>query len=265
MLKRIVAIGLLVVGMMSFSGCSSSVDAGYEGVVVKQPLFLGHGGVDETPIKTGLVWHAATTTIIPVNVRPFNVDEQFNDMITADNNPVDFAIHMTFKHIEGQTPILYEKFGDDWYKSKIKEPLRTDVRNFVKKESMFSISTDPKVSDNLEVVIESKVRAFIKTEKIPTELVNVTVGKVMPPDSVIKATEETAAQRQRVLTQEATVKAEQAREIAQRATAQADKAYMHEMAMTPAQYLKNKELDIIREKKDVKVFIGTMPQPVVMN
>lgn len=263
-MKKWIMLGLLALSML-FGGCAESVDAGFEGVMIKKPYIFGHGGVDETPIKTGLVWTAPSTQVIQVNVKPFNVDEKFEDLITKDNNPVTFDIHMTFQHIEGKTPILLEHFGDAWYSGKIQQPLRNDIRNFVKQYSMFEISTNPVVVDELQKVVEAKVRLFIASQKIPTQLLNVSVGKVMPPKTVIDATLETAAQKQRVLTQEATVKAEQAREIAQKATAKADKAYMLEMNMTPQQYLKNKELDIIAKKENVQVFMGAMPQPVVMN
>lgn len=261
MILSVAAFCTIVVALTAFQ--AQSVDAGNEGVVVKKPLFFGHGGVDKEPVKTGLVWTARTTTVVPVSVRPFNKSEEFADMVTADNNPVSFAIHLTFQHIEGKTPILYEKFGDAWYTSKIKEPLRTDVRSFVKEQSMFQITTNPVTAEELQKVVTTKVRMFIAQNKIPTQLVNVSVGKVLAPPSVIAATNETANQKQNAITQQAIVKTQQARELAQRATAKADKAYMLEMNLSPAQYLKNKELDIIREKTDVKVFLGTSPVPMV--
>lgn len=265
---------LLSVMAIIFSGCvsPSNVDAGEEGVMVKKPWVFGHGGVEDEPLKTGLTWTAWSTEVVRVSVKPLNIDENFKDLITQDNNPVDFDIHLTFKHIEGKTPILVERFGfadaagvGGWYGAKIQQPLRNDVRNFVKDYSMFDITTDPTISDKLQDIVGARVRKFIADNKIPTELLSVSVGKVMPPASVIASTEETASQKQRVLTQEATVKAEQAREIAQKATAKADKAYMLEMNMTPQQYLKNKELDIIAKKENVQVFMGAMPQPMVVS
>lgn len=271
MKKLITGLMALMLSMV-FAGCTrSTINAGEEGVMTKKPWIFGHGGVESEPLKTGLAWIALTTEVTRVSVKPFNLNENFEDLITLDNNPVTFEIHMTFKHIEGQTPVLVEHFGlqgvpgTGWYASKIQQPLRNDVRSFVKEQTMFAITTDPAISDRLQVVLADKIRAFIVKNKIPTELLNVSVGKVMPPKTVIDSTLETAAQKQRVLTQEATVKAEQAREIAQKATAKADKAYMTEMAMTPAQYLKNKELDIIREKTNVQVFMGATPQPVVLS
>ena len=80
-----------------FSGCltPSSVGAGEEVVLVKKPWFFGHGGVEAEPVKTGLVWTAFSTEVVRVNVKPFNKTEPFDDLITKDNNPVDFDIHLT--------------------------------------------------------------------------------------------------------------------------------------------------------------------------
>ena len=268
-------ITLSIVATTLFTGCvsPSNVDAGEEGVLIYKPWIFGHGGVDGTPIKTGLAWTVWSTQVERVTVKPFNIDETFDDLITKDNNPVDFSVHMTFQHIEGKTPILVEKFGipkegnlgSGWYASKIQQPLRNDVREFVKDYSMFEISTNPAIANLLQSVVAKKVQEFILKEGMPTSLVNVSVGKVMPPQSVVDATLATAAQKQNVLTQEARVKAEQSREVAEKASAKADKAYMLEMEMTPQQYLKNKELDIIAKKDNVQVYLGAMPQPVVLS
>lgn len=273
-MKKVLAFMLLMISLM-ISGCvsPSNIDAGEEGVLIYKPWVFGHGGVEKEPIKTGLTWTVWSTQVERVNVKPFNINENFDDLITKDNNPVDFSVHMTFKHIDGKTPILIEKFGlmkEDnpnagWYPSKIQQPLRNDVREFVKDYSMFEISTNPEIANRLQSVVAKKVQEFIKKEGMPTMLVNVSVGKVMPPQSVVDATLATAAQKQNVLTQEARVKAEQSREIAEKASARADKAYMQEMSMTPQQYLKNKELDIIAKKENVQVFLGAMPQPMVIS
>lgn len=130
---KLLLLGLLVA--ISFSGCftPSTIDAGEEGVLVKKPWFLGHGGVEPEPIKTGLTWTAFSTSVERVDIKPFSITEQFDDLITIDNNPVDFSVNMTFKHIEGKTPELVEKFGltriengnviEGWYGNKVKEPL----------------------------------------------------------------------------------------------------------------------------------------------
>lgn len=109
-------IKLLSIGLLSlflFTGCvgPSSIDAGEEAVLIYKPWIFGHGGVDETPVTTGLVWTAWSTEVQRVNVKPFILNETFDDLITKDNNPIDFKIHLTFQHIQGKTPILVKNFG----------------------------------------------------------------------------------------------------------------------------------------------------------
>lgn len=245
--KKICALSMLPILTLSINGCvsPSSVDAGEEGVMIKKPWVFGHGGVDMEPIKTGLIWTAWSTEVVRVNIKPFNVTEPFDDLITIDNNPVDFSIHMTFKHISGKTPILIKEFGEEgWYNNKVKEPLRNSIREFTKSKTMFEMTTDPATVTELEKKVADEIRLFLKTEGIPTELVVVTIGKVMPPQAVLDATIQTGVQKQHVKTQEERVKAEQSRELAEKASANADKAYMNAINMSADQYLKMKELDI---------------------
>ena len=262
----------LITISFNFSGCftPSTVDAGEEAILIQKPWFFGHGGVDKDAISTGLVWTAFSTEVIRVNIKPFNITEPFDDLITIDNNPVDFNINMTFKHIEGKTPILIENFGNTtiengaakggWYGNKVKEPLRNSVREFTKGKTMFEMTTNPIAVTELEKKITDEIREFLKVEGIPTELVAVTIGKVMPPQAVLDATIQTGVQKQNVKTQEERVKAEQSRELAEKASANADKAYMNAINMTADQYLKMKELDnqklAIEKGSQVSIIMG---------
>ena len=61
---RAILVSVLVLGLLvSGIGCAA-IDAGHEGVLVEQPFFFGHGGVDPVPSKTGRVWLAPTTHVI---------------------------------------------------------------------------------------------------------------------------------------------------------------------------------------------------------
>jgi len=219
------------------------VDAGTEAVLIKKPWFFGHGGVEPIPVKTGLVWTVRTTQSVAINLKPYNIDEIFDDLVTMDNNPVDFKIHLTFKNIEGMTPILVESFGAQWYKNKVREPLRNTSRSFTKNHKMFDMTTSSKTTLEMEKIVTSKLREFLKKENIPVELTKVTVGKVMPPLDVIRATIATAVQKQNVKTQNERVKAEMSRTKAEKASAQADRTYAKTFGMTPNQYLEMKRLE----------------------
>ena len=81
-LMIVLAIGLLLSG----TGCAA-IDAGHEGVLVEQPFFFGHGGVDPVPSKKGRVGVAPTPHVVDGAVRPVQYSETF-ELISAANAPV---------------------------------------------------------------------------------------------------------------------------------------------------------------------------------
>lgn len=244
--KKILKYGILgIAAMFTLTGCvsPSSVDAGEEAVLIYKPWIFGHGGVDPKPVETGLVWTLWSTSVRRVDIKPFNIDEKFDDLITSDNNPVDFNVHMTFQHQKGKTPILVEKFGKDWYKNNVREPLRNVTRTYTKNHKMFEMTTNKDVTLELQGIMKKTITDLMREKGIPTDLILVTVGKVMPPRAVVDATIATAVQKQNVKTQNERVKAEQARAAAEQASAEADRAYMKEMGMSPQEYLEMKRLE----------------------
>jgi len=260
-LKSIGIFALIAFSSLIFTGCTpSNVAEGEEAVLIYQPYFFGKGGVDPKPIKTGLVWTAFSTKVVRVSLQPYNLNEFFDDLVTKDNNPVDFKLHLTLMNEEGKTPILVDKFGHKWYINKVREPLRNIVRNFTKDHKMFEMTTDSKITTDLENLVFTKMTKFLKEEKIPVKLVRVTVGKVMPPEAIVEETIQTGVQKQNVKTQNERVKAEKAREAAERASAKADRAYMDEIGMTTNQYLKSRELDnqkeAIKNGSNVTIIMG---------
>ena len=134
--KKLFTPTLILLALFTFNGCisSNSIDQGEEAVLIYQPWFFGHGGVDETPIKTGQIWTVFSTKVINVNLKPYLIDEKFNDLITFDNNPVDFKFHFIFQNIAGKTPILVENFGTgkdgrSWYFNNLREAVRNMARD----------------------------------------------------------------------------------------------------------------------------------------
>ena len=263
---------------LGLSGCvsSNSVDQGEEAVLIYQPWFFGHGGVDSIPIQTGQAWTVFSTKVVMVNVKPYLVDERFNDLITNDNNPVDFKFHFIFQNIAGKTPILVEQFGvgesgRDWYINNLREAVRNMARDFTKSKKVFEMTTDKRTIDEMQHRITKEVTILLKNKKIPVKLIRVTVGKVFPPKKVVDATIATAVQKQNVKTQQERVKAEQARKQAEIASAAADKAYAQEFGMTPSQFLRLRALENQRAAIDgaaagtinLNMILGSDVQPMV--
>ena len=68
-------------------------------------------------------------------------------------------------------------------------------------------------------------------------LINVTVGRALPPDAIKHQRIETAQQEQRVLTEGQTKLAEDARKAAEQSRADADNAYRNALGLSPQQFI----------------------------
>ena len=248
--------------LVALTGCSQfKVDQGAEGVIIKKPWFFGHGGVMQEPIKTGLVWGAISSTMIQVDIKPFKIDEKFVDLVTADNNPVDFKVHLTFKSIEGKTPILVEKFGGNWYENSISQPLRNVVRNFTKSHTTFMMTTNSNIIDDLQKLVKEEITALLSKVGVPIELLRVSVGKVLPTQAIIDATIKTAEERQKIKTYAEQKLAEEARAEAEAARGIADKAYVNALGLTTEQYLTMRAIEAAKQG-NVSMILGSNAQPM---
>ncbi|BBM67656.1 MULTISPECIES: SPFH domain-containing protein [Vibrio] len=239
---------LVAVSVMSaLSGCvkPTSIDAGVEGVLIKKPWFFGTGGVESKPLQTGLTWTAMSTSVVGYNIKPYKIEECFEDLSTADNVPVDFCSYITLKQQAGMTPKLHELSGKNWYENKLKDVFRTEVRNQARNKTSSELRTDSNVITNLQASILEEMRGEVLAVDLPVDIVKVIIGKVIPPKEVLAEAARTAAQKQRVKTQNEREQAELSRKKAEIASAQADKAYAAEFSMTTEQFLRNKELEIM--------------------
>lgn len=234
------------------------VGPGEEAVLIKQPLFFGKAGVEQKTYTTGRVWTIFSTTHQIVNVKPFLIRTSFTDLITADNNPVDFRVHLTFQYQKGQGYTLVEEFGiknHAWYHNNVREPLRKKIREFTKKKKMFEMTTNPLVVLELQNLIKKFLNDILYEKGMPINVKEVKVGKVTPPKEVLDETIRTGIEKQKTKTNNNRVEAEIARKQAEIASAEADKAYMQKMGLTPAQYLEMKAIQASKDGGNVKLNI----------
>ena len=255
-----------------------SPDGDEVAVLIKKPWFFGHGGVEQDVVSSGLTWCAWTTTSERFKITPVQYTETFEQIITKDNNPIDFTAYLTIRIHQDQAPNLYSDFGKEWYANSIKETFRTMARQSCKSYTMFQLTTDEKITIKLQDSLFNEMTKYVTTIKrkdgtvgMPIEIRKVTLGKAQPPDDVIKETMQTAAQKQKELTQAARTNAENARKAAEEAKARADKAYMGTFGMSVDQYLKLRALEIewekielIKDKKDVKMIFFSGAKPTAM-
>ena len=84
MTKKMIAVVSILLVVALVAGCRTvKPDAGHEAVLVRKPLIFGSGGVDPTPVKTGLKYVAFTTTGIDVNMQPMRIDVEFSESSKA--------------------------------------------------------------------------------------------------------------------------------------------------------------------------------------
>lgn len=246
-----------------FVSCET-VPVGNVGVFVKKPFLLGSNGVDPQPAEAGRHYFAFwSTTLELYNIQPQSVTEKFDDLITKDNMPVDFAAYVQIQLIPEKVPMLHSKFGVNWYKNNLEKQFQEMVRNHAKNYEAFSLMSSPTVSDEMSRSIEKQVVEFVESIDLPVIVKNVSIGKVNPPDEVIKQVIETAAQEQKQKTEHQRANAELARAKAEKNKALADREYQKTFNMTTREYLALRGLEIelekikmVREKQNVWHMMG---------
>lgn len=228
--------------MLAFtSGCTSvEVGPGEEAVLIMKPILFGHGGVDPTPVKSGRQFVALTTDYYIVDMKPLQMEQVFDDMMSSDGVPLDF--HAVLRVQVTDSVLLVSKFGDSWYEKNLMAEFGSAVRQAVKKHGMNETAIQTSAVEEIDAEVMQVLTNKIKEKNIPVVLLDVTVGKANPPDSIKNQRIATAAEQQRVITETQRKLAEDARLQAEMSRAAADNAYREAMKLSPEQYLKLEEI-----------------------
>jgi len=179
----LILIAVALTGMGLIIGCHSyAPNAGHEIVLVKKPIFFGHGGVDPSPVKTGRTYAAISTDGVDVNMQPHKYDVNLPDTMTKDGVPIEFHAIMVLRVTDSVA--LIRSFGPEWYSNNLEEPFRTMVRQAVRKRGMNETAISTTALDEIDNEIRDQLRLFLKEKGLPVELVTMTVGRANHPDSV---------------------------------------------------------------------------------
>jgi len=245
--------GVAVIVLMS--ACRTvQPDAGHEAVLVRKPLIFGSGGVDDTPVKTGLKYVAFTTSGIDVNMQPRRIDVEFNDLMTSDGVPIDFHAVLTLQ--VNDSVKLVRDFGADvvgagvpgfWIRN-LEQPFRTAVRDAVKKHGMNEMAIQATASADVDSLVTDHLLQIVKETGVPVKILDVSLGRANPPDAILHQRVETAAQEQRINTEKQKKLAEDQRKLAEESRAAADQAYNQKMGLNTEQYV---ALQAIQMQRDV--------------
>lgn len=263
-------------------GCSSvAPDAGQEAVLIRKPLFFGHGGIDASPIKTGRSFVALTTDARYVDIKPQRVDMAFDDLMTSSGVPIDF--HAVFSYQVVDSVKLVELFGADyvdngagtipgWFVRNLDQPFRTAVRDAVKKRDMQAMAITASAAEEVDVEVTDHLQRLITATGVPVKLIDLSLGRANPPDAIKTQRIDTATQEQRIITEQQRKLAEDQRKLAEESRASADAAYNLRMnaaggaSLPPELSLRLKEIEMKREvcaRSNCTFWFGEQPMPVV--
>lgn len=246
-MKQLFTTFILATSLASMTGCSYvQPDAGHESVIIRKPVFFGHGGVDPVPVKTGSKIVAWSTSHIEVDMQPQRADVSFKNFMTNDGVPVEVDATLILQVTDSVEMI--SKFGPDWYSKNIEPEFGKSVRQEVRKHGLQDIAINTNSIDEVQANSAEAVEKYISDKKMPVEVKNIIIGKVLPPDAVRDQRIATAQQEQRLQTETQRQKAEDARKGAEASRASADNAYRAEMQLSPEQFV---QLNAIEAQKEI--------------
>lgn len=257
-MKNIFVFSALCACMMLASCTVVAPEAGEEGVKVHKPWVFGSGGVDMTPVETGLQYTWLSTDYVIVNMLPQAYDEDLDDATSNDNTLLDFNTQIQLQVKDNMSPVLIKNYGANWYSSVIKEVYRNTVRGYISKYGPFDLMSNREVLDSINLFVKNDIQNYIKVlsskqGELPIDVVNVVVGRAIPNERQKAEMDATAAATQAKRTEESRRDMLVAREAAERQRAIADKAYQEELGLTTDQFIQLRAWEIIKEKNGANI------------
>jgi hypothetical protein len=259
-MKKIFSIFVMsLVLVLGFTSCTSvTPDAGQEAVLVHKPWFFSTGGVDNTPVETGLEYTWLSTDYVVVNMLPVKYDETLDDVTSNDNTLLDFNTQIQLQVQDNKSPVLIKNYGENWYVNVIQEQFRNTVRNYISKFGPFDLMSNREVLDSINVAVKNDMIAHIRSMsnqsgELPITVVNVLVGRAIPNDMQKAEMNRTAAATQAKRTEESRLEMLKAKEDAERQRAIADKAYQDELGLTTDQFIQLRAWEIIKDKQGANI------------
>lgn len=237
------------------AACSSvTPDAGQQAVLVRKPMFFGHGGIDPTPIQAGRSFVAWTTDAWYVDMKPQRIDMEFDDLMTSSGVPIDF--HAVFSYQITDSVKMVEKFGADyvgnppvpgWFLRNLDQPFRTAVRDAVKKRDMQAMAITATAAEEVDTEVTEHLVRLIMEADVPVRLIDLSLGRANPPDAIKNQRIDTATQEQRIITEQQRKLAEDQRKLAEESRASADQAYNRTMGLNTEQYVALQQIQMLRD------------------
>ena len=228
-----------------------------ESVLTMKPWFFGHGGVDMTPVTTGLTWCFWSTSSETFKITPVRYEETLDDIISNENTPLDFKTQIILRIEKGKSPILLQNYGVNWYENNVKEVYNNLTRHYVSQYSPFDLTSNREVVAHIDSCVKGDMIRYIsrlsEEKEFPIVVENVITGRAIPNAAQLEEMNRTAPQIQARQTQERRYETEVAREQAERQRAVSDKAYQNEMGLTAERFINLKAWDVISSKPSANI------------
>lgn len=253
MKKICIMLAMVLAITMTMTSCHfASPDADEEAVLTRKPILLGHGGVKSKPVETGRTWVWFTTKATYFKIVPTRYDVVFDDIMSNDNTPLDYATYITLQVNKGESPMLLKNYGKDWFANRVEAKYRNFVRDEVSKYSPFDLMSNREVSAKIDEAVKNKMEEYFEElnaeAEFPVRCCEVITGRAKPSQEQMDEMNATAAAIQAKKTQEAREEAEKQRAIA-------DKAYMKEMGMDMDQYITLKIIE--KANPNIDILMGS--------
>lgn len=268
-LSRSIAMICMLAVIISFTGCSvASPNPDEEAVWVEKPWFVGHGGIDNEPVSTGLSYGCLSSKAVYFKVVPTRYDEKFDDIFSNDNTPLDFNTYLNIQIEKGKTHILLANYGEDWYKNNIQVEYRNRTRIYVSLYSPFDLMSNRDIIQSIDsallVDMNNYIQQLSQEKEFPVIVRSITTGAARPNKGQMDEMNRTATAIQAAKTQEYLANVEEIRILTEKLKGIADRTYKEVMGMTNDQFLQLKNIEMISEKANanVDVLVGSGYAPV---
>ena len=262
-------IKLFLLSLVLTSCHKVSPTATQEAVLTYKPWFFGHGGIEMTPVQTGLTWCALTTHADTFSIVPVKHQINMEDLVSNDNTPLDFHTVIITQLIKGKSPILLQNYGKDWFSTNLYNHYCKRVRDYVSQYSPFDLMSNREVLNEIDGKILKEMQEYVtelsKEAELPVIIKNVVIGRAIPNAEQLAEMNRTAQEVQAKQTQERRAEAQEAREKAERQRAIADKAYMEELRLSPEQFISLKWIETVASKKDANIDVMVGPATSMWN
>ena len=263
MKKFLAMFSIALVAMLSMSSCHGvRPGADEESVLIDKPWFFGHGGVDMTPVETGLKWAWWSTSSETFKIVPFKHQVDMDDLFSDDNTPLDFHTIIITQIQKGKSPILLQNYGVDWFNTNIYNYYCNLVRDHISQHSPFDLMSNRAIMNDIDAKVLKQMQDYVaqlsKEKEFPVVVKQVTIGKAIPNKEQLEEMNKTAKAVQAKQTQERQVEVELAREKAERQRAKADKAYREELGLSTQDFINLKWIETIAAKQgaNIDVLVG---------